>query len=606
MDKITLKDQVGGTKNRVTLMKVDGAENTYDVYADRTGVTQVGDEITAAALMQIQDNAEQAIGDATGYDRVIPYAEGTQTTAKVISAPVEPAAERTAGLCVRVKMPAAFDETFYLAVSTWSAPIAAEESVTGYTPVWPAGIYTFTYNGTAWRLPLPMAAGTAYTNLRVGMAIESSAMYTDNAVDAETARAQQVETALNHTVRRSYSPALHGTGAGEAVHITDSAAESDFSRLAVIGRSTQDGEPAPDTPIAIAGVQPATVRVCGKNLADESMAKWANISGNPPALLAKSAAVGSTLTITSTEYRGIGVSVPVAPSAKYTVRMDGIAYAGNGSRMLHVGYYKSLKDVSYSTKAISRYSTNLTASDTSKSVSFTTPENCYAVVVAYAAYPVAANDTIRVDHITTMEGTEASYAPYAGTDYPLTLTTPMYSLPGGADEIDLVSGAETRRCGVITLDGTETWMVRKANATSASFSTPVSNVAIGAAYPAISTIGFRAGRYGVDGYEGTTSDSGTSSRPQISVLYSRIGSSAEDTDADKISKFKAWLASHPVTLVYQLANPVTADHARADIAQPTPEANVSADGAPVDVTYSRDLQTVIDTLQAAILAAGSN
>ena len=116
----------------------------------------------------------------------------------------------------------------------------------------------------------------------------------------------------------------------------------------------------------------------------------------------------------------------------------------------------------------------------------------------------------------------------------------------------------------------------------------------------------RAGRYGVDGYEGATSDSGTSNRPQISVLYSRIGSSAEDTDADKISKFKAWLASHPVTLVYQLANPVTADHARADIAQPTPEANVSADGAPVDVTYSRDLQTVIDTLQAAILAAGSN
>ena len=36
------------------------------------------------------------------------------------------------------------------------------------------------------------------------------------------------------------------------------------------------------------------------------------------------------------------------------------------------------------------------------------------------------------------------FEPYAGTDYPLTLTTPMYSLPGGADEIDLVSGAETQ------------------------------------------------------------------------------------------------------------------------------------------------------------------
>ena len=50
LDKIVLKDQVGGTKNRVTLIKVDGAENTYDVYADRTGVTQVGDEITAADI----------------------------------------------------------------------------------------------------------------------------------------------------------------------------------------------------------------------------------------------------------------------------------------------------------------------------------------------------------------------------------------------------------------------------------------------------------------------------------------------------------------------------------------------------------------------------
>ena len=116
----------------------------------------------------------------------------------------------------------------------------------------------------------------------------------------------------------------------------------------------------------------------------------------------------------------------------------------------------------------------------------------------------------------------------------------------------------------------------------------------------------RAGRYGVDGYEGATSDSGTSNRPQISVLYSRIGSSAEDTDADKISKFKVWLAAHPVTMVCSLAEPATVAHAQMDIAQPTPEANVSADGAPVDVTYSRDLQKAFDTLQAAILAAGSN
>ena len=65
MDKIILKDRVGGAKNRVTLVKVDGTANTYDVYPDLTGVTQTGDEITAAALMQMQDNIALAITQLT-------------------------------------------------------------------------------------------------------------------------------------------------------------------------------------------------------------------------------------------------------------------------------------------------------------------------------------------------------------------------------------------------------------------------------------------------------------------------------------------------------------------------------------------------------------
>lgn len=548
MDKITLKDQVGGTKNRVTLVKVDGTANTYDVYADRTGVTQVGDEITAADINQIQDNVEQAIGDATGYDRVIPYRSSVRLSPSLISAPVDPAPSQTAGLCVRIKIDASFDTSCSLGVSTWSAPIAAEESVTGYTPVWPAGIYTFTYDGTAWRLPLPMAASTAYT-----------------------------DTALSdhdHTIRRRYSPALHGTAAGEAVHITDSAAESDFSRLAVIGRSTQDGEPAPDTPIAIAGVQPASVRVCRKNLA--------NI---PDKTVSNAAYVGFSDVYSK---NAPGVMHMVDKSKIYTLS----AYIDNTSGAADSGvkvWYTKNGTVSVF-NPVSSVSVPVGSKGAATYVIDLTALNWEEVTGLFPGLDLRGSGegkTVSASQVQFEAGDAATpFEPYAGTDYPLTLTTPMYSLPGGADEIDLVSGAETRRCGVITLDGTETWMVRKANATSASFITPVSNVAIGAAYPAISTIGFRAGRYGVDGYEGATSDSGTSNRPQISVLYSRIGSSAEDTDADKISKFKAWLASHPVTLVYQLANPVTADHARADIAQPAPEANVSADGAPVDVTYN--------------------
>ena len=68
MDKIILKDRIGGAKNRVTLVKVDGTANTYDVYPDLTGVTQTGDEITAAALMQMQDNIAAAIMHLTAND----------------------------------------------------------------------------------------------------------------------------------------------------------------------------------------------------------------------------------------------------------------------------------------------------------------------------------------------------------------------------------------------------------------------------------------------------------------------------------------------------------------------------------------------------------
>ena len=583
MDKIVLKDQVGGTKNRVTLIKVEGTENTYDVYADRTGVTQVGDEITAADINQIQDNAERAIGDATGYDRVIPYAEGTQTTAKVISAPVEPAAENTAGLCVRVKMPVAFDETFYLAVSTWSAPIAAEESVTGYTPVWPAGIYTFTYDGTAWRLPLPMAAGTAYTDNRANLAITSSAQYTDNAVDAETARAQQAETALSHAIRRSYSPALHGTAAGETVHITDSAAESDFSRLAVIGRSTQDGEPSPDTPIAIAGVQPRAVRVCGKNLA--------NI---PDKTVSNSNYVGFTDVYSK---NGPGVMHMVDKSKIYTLSAYIDNTSGETTSGVKVWYVKDGVIKAFNTansvtipvgsKGISTYVIDLTAL------------NWDGVTGLFPGLDLRAGGegkTVSASQVQFEAGDAATpYEPYAGTDYPLTLETPMYSLPGGADEIDLVSGAEMRRCGVITLDGTESGWGMSGGAFVYSISGKafgVNNIQCTHFHPNMVAIA-NMENGGMRGYESSN------------AVYFKA------TDYANVTEFKAWLAAQntagtPVTVVYQLANPVTTDHARADISQPPPEANVSADGAPVDVTYSRDLQKAFDTLQAAILAAGSN
>lgn len=592
-------------------------------YADTAAAQAITATNTAnAAANAANAAAERADGMVDRYDRVIPYVEATTINSSgVIVALLEPTPEKTAGLCVRVKVPSAFDMSNSLTVAggdnPWAASIAADESVTGYTPSWPAGIYTFTYDGTVWRLPLPLAAGTAYTDNRADQAITSSAQYTDNTVGAETARARQAETALAHEQRRSYSPALHGTASGEAARLTDSAVESDFSRLAVAGRTTQDGTPSPDAPVDVAGVQPSAVRVCGRNLADESNAKWAVISGNPPYLLKAAAAAGTDNAIPSAGYRGLGVWAAVRPGTKYTARIDGIAYSGAGAASFQIGYYRSAKDVYTSGAGLSKYSRNVTAEETAVSVSFAAPEDCHAVVVIYGAYPVAAGETIRADHITVMEGTEAAYEPYTGTDYPLELDSPLYSTPDGArDEVDLVSGMETRRCGSRAFTGTETWTTSTSGETTQCFTIDLADGAV----PAGGTHADTA-LCSHFPYRGTTSASGQERyctykvtatgklRLMVEIGKTRLtGWSDDQTAGEKAALFQAWLAAQaeagtPVTVAYGLAEPSITEHGRTDIAQPAPEANVSADGAPVELTYSRDLQTVIDALQAAVSAA---
>ena len=584
-------------------------------YADTAAAQAITATNTANAAAEAANAAaERADGMVDRYDRVIPYVEATTINPSgVIVALLEPTPEKTAGLCVRVKVPSAFDMSNSLTVAggdnPWAASIAADESVTGYTPSWPAGIYTFTYDGTVWRLPLPMAAGTAYTDNRADQAVTSSAQYTDKTVGAETARARQAETALTHELRRSYSPALHGTASGEGARLTDSAAESDFSRLAAAGRTTQDGTPSPDAPVDIAGAQPAAVRVCGRNLADESNAKWAVISGNPPYLLKAAAAAGADNAIPSAGYRGLGVWATVRPGTKYTARIDGIAYSGAGAASFQIGYYRSAKDVYTSGAGLSKYSRNVTAEETAVSVSFTTPEDCHAVVITYAAYPVAAGETIRANHITVMEGTEAAYEPYTGTDYPLELDSPLYSLPDSVrDEVDLVSGMETRRCGVVTLDGTEDYMVYHIPATIGN--RVIRTYTKRALTPGAVVCTHLPYRNDVSHQDAAGIDAGTPAGTAITLSLPKetVGYAEGDTAEQAIAKVKAWLAAQaeagtPVRVVYGLAEPAVTERGGTDIAQPAPEANVSADGAPVELTYSRDLQMAFDALQAAVTAA---
>ena len=66
MVKINFKGLVAQYKNRFRLLPVAGAANLYDLVPERGTVTQEGDEITAEAMNQMQDNVEFAMVETFG------------------------------------------------------------------------------------------------------------------------------------------------------------------------------------------------------------------------------------------------------------------------------------------------------------------------------------------------------------------------------------------------------------------------------------------------------------------------------------------------------------------------------------------------------------
>ncbi len=118
----------------------------------------------SAAAQQANTAAQQVNGIIGQYDRLIPYVPGTvQGTA--ITASLSPQPEQEEGLCVRVKVPSAFTPGYTLSVSDWSAPVAPQTALAGVSVSWPAGIYTFVYDGAAWRVQPSGVENQAYTDL---------------------------------------------------------------------------------------------------------------------------------------------------------------------------------------------------------------------------------------------------------------------------------------------------------------------------------------------------------------------------------------------------------------------------------------------------------
>ena len=92
---------------------------------------------------------------------------------------------------------------------------------------------------------------------------------------------------------------------------------------------------------------------------------------------------------------------------------------------------------------------------------------------------------------------------------------------------------------------------------------------------------------------------------RISAILSGGHTYIRDACCTTIDAFKAYLAAQyaagtPVTVLYQLAEPVITQHDPARILPPAPVCRVFADAGTMEVGYNREVNIVIPKLEAAL------
>jgi hypothetical protein len=169
---------------------------------------------------------------------------------------------------------------------------------------------------------------------------------------------------------------------------------------------------------------------------------------------------------------------------------------------------------------------------------------------------------------------------------------PLYGDGTVNDEYDAATGVETRRWGRVELDGTEAWITRTSG-------TGVYGYALPDVFDAPAAAGvcthFKFIKNGASGTQTAVCVASAGTQKALSVF----------TTIATLDDFKAWLAAQatagtPVTVVYQLDEPVITQHDPARILPPAPVCRVFADAGNTAVGYNRDVNIVIPKLEAAL------
>ena len=373
-----------------------------------------------------------------------------------------------------------------------------------------------------------------------------------------------------------YANVLTGTASGPVAALEDVSPTGALRRAAVLGATaeTGEGDKGPDNPYTLAGVQPTKVTVCGKNLLDS---KAANGSSNGVTWTVQS---DGCIKVTGTATGTATIDILPMRNTPYLWLSQG--YTSSGAAHLPVCLIKEDGTKEYG--SISNLGIRLGLTPVTGKV---------GILRVYKQY--LSGDAVD-ETIYPYIGLEpdSPYAPYAGQTIDLPALAPLHGDGTVCDEYDAATGVENRRWGRVELDGTEAWITRTSGAGVYGYALP--DVFDAPAAAGVCTH-FSFVKNGASGTQTAVCVASASTRKDLSVF----------TTIATLDDFKAWLSARatagtPVTVLYQLAEPVITQHDPARILPPAPVCRVFADAGGVDVGYNRDINIAFEQQQAEYIA----
>lgn len=191
---------------------------------------------------------------------------------------------------------------------------------------------------------------------------------------------------------------------------------------------------------------------------------------------------------------------------------------------------------------------------------------------------------------------DSTYEPYRGTTYPISWQSEAGTVYGG--ELDVTTG-------VLTVDrvqkdyaggSDESWSVNAYNGRYRAY-TAVSDIATNVADSAVADI--LCNMYKAISYnQGTVAEG-------ISARYNNGQINVFQTVATSTAEWKTWLASHPLTVVYPLATPVTYQLTPTEVTTLLGANNIWADtGEILEARFDGDVKKAVDSKQPVITVSG--